>query len=86
MEPGSFVIGIAGAGLLLLAYYCNARHLCNADVMWYHVLNAVGSGLLVYYACHPGAYAVAILNAVWFVVALSGIIRIYRAKPKTQGG
>jgi hypothetical protein len=59
------LIGISGAILVLLAFLQNNRGKWTAETVWYDVLNAVGSGLLLIFAVLTGSIPFVITNAVW---------------------
>lgn len=52
------LIGISGAVLVLLAFLQNNRGRWTAETVWYDVLNAVGSGLLLIFALVDREYPV----------------------------
>ena len=72
------LVGIAGAGLVLLAFCLNQFHLWKDDELRYDFVNFLGGTLLVIYALLLRAYPFAVLNGVWALVSLRDTIRDLR--------
>lgn len=69
------VINTAGVSLILLAFLLlNIRKISATDNI-YHILNLVGAGLACYGAILIEAIPFVVLEAIWAVVALYGLIR-----------
>jgi len=66
---------IAGALLLLAAYVAGQVGWLETSSMLYRVLNAAGSGILAVLAWLGRDWGFLLLEAVWSLVALGGIVR-----------
>ena len=69
------VIGVIGAGLVLIAFSTNELRWLKSTSVWYDSLNLFGSVLLIYYAAALGSLPFIILNTVWFIFAGKDIVR-----------
>jgi hypothetical protein len=69
-----FISGIAGALLLIGAFYLNQIGRLKADDFAYDAANFFGGLLLVIYATWIMAWPFLILNSVWTVVSLFDMI------------
>lgn len=69
------IIGIIGAGLLLVSFMLNQLHKLSRDSTVYDLINFLGALLLVIYALDIGSYPFAILNGVWTLVSLRDILK-----------
>ncbi len=78
-----FAVGIAGAVLLIGAFYLAQVNRWKADDFAYDAANFFGSLLLVIYATWIMSWPFLILNTVWMIVSLFDMIRdIKRDHPK----
>jgi hypothetical protein len=81
------VLGIAGAGMLLFGFYRINSGMWTNKSFWYELDNLVGAVLIIIYQVHYHAFVTVVLNAVWAVVALWGIViflrrlRVHRKRP-----
>ena len=78
------LIGWVGSLEVILAYALISYHKITAKSIWYQVLNLTGGLFLIINTYYYGAYPSAIVNVVWFFIASSAIISIYRVR-KAQG-
>lgn len=69
------LIGILGAGLVLLAFVLNQLHKWRDDELRYDLVNFLGGTLLVIYAILLKAYPFAVLNGVWALISLRDSVR-----------
>lgn len=69
------IIGVAGAGLVLIAFIGNELGRLSTTSRWYDTLNIVGSGLLIYYAYQLESWPFILLNSVWLLFSLKDIVR-----------
>jgi hypothetical protein len=68
------IIGILGAGTVLIAFLLNqVNKLKNSDLA-YDALNFVGSALLMLYAILLSSWPFLILNTVWAAVSLRDVV------------
>jgi len=68
------VVGVVGAGLVLLAFVLEQFHIWRDDELRYDLVNFIGGTLLVIYALLVAAYPFAVLNGVWALVSLRDTI------------
>lgn len=68
------ILGIIGAGIILLAFLLNQINKLKNDDFVYDLLNFIGGFLLVIYAIVTGAIPFIILNTVWSVASLRDLI------------
>ena len=69
-----FTCGIAGAALLIVAFYLTQINRLKADDFAYDAANFFGGLLLVIYATWIMAWPFLILNSVWAIVSLFDMI------------
>ena len=67
------IIGWAGAGLLLLAYFLLIHRDLTSRSRMYQWMNVVGALLLSVNTFSIGAYPSFVTNALWFLVGLYGM-------------
>lgn len=70
------VVGIIGAGLLLLAYYNNTTSRWTSGSLPAHVTNLLGAVLICVNTYHFSVYGPMILNFFWALIALNGLRQI----------
>jgi hypothetical protein len=71
------IIGTIGVGLILVAYFCNTFNLLNEGKTFF-VLNAAGAGLACYASWLIDYWPFVVLEAVWCVVSVAGLVRVWR--------
>ncbi len=69
------LIGILGAGLVLMAFVLEQFHVWRDEEFRYDLVNFIGGTLLVTYALVLNAYPFAVLNGVWALVSLRDTVR-----------
>ena len=69
------LIGIIGALLVLTAYLGLQRGWLRADHRVYAILNFFGAGMLAYVAIIDRQYGFILLEGVWALAALPGVLR-----------
>lgn len=74
------IIGIIGAGIVLVAFVLNQTNVWKNDNVRYDILNLVGSFLLVLYAVLLESIPFFILNLVWGLVSLMDVIKYFLRK------
>ena len=73
------VAGIIGVVCILIAFLLDEfDKKINSETLQYNLLNAFGSGLLIYYAYVLQSWPFVALNAVWLGAATIKIIKISR--------
>jgi hypothetical protein len=74
------VLGWAGAVLILVAYALLTTGRWQAEQLRYQAANAIGAGALLVWAVSISAWQSALLNAVWAVVGVYGVVRLGRRR------
>jgi hypothetical protein len=74
-------IAIAEALAILLAYAANLFGWTDVSDLWYQLANLLGSGILPVVAVIEVQFGFILLEGVWAVMSLWGIVRILRGKP-----
>jgi hypothetical protein len=72
------VFGWLGAVVILAAYALLTVGRWDASSTRYQVANAAGAAALLVWAVSIAAWQSALLNAVWAVVGIVGLLRIWR--------
>ena len=73
----SHVIGFIGTFLVLGAYFLLSTGRIKAASVQYQGINLVGAGLLTLYGALLAAWASIALNAIWGLIALIALIRVF---------
>jgi hypothetical protein len=71
----SDIIGSIGVALLLIAYFMNLFALLGQESKVYGILNVAGAGLACYASLMIGFIPFVILEGMWAIVALIGMLR-----------
>jgi len=69
------IIGSAGVGLILLAYFLSTEKLLKQDSKMYFVLNIIGAGLATIASLLIGYWPFVILEGTWTLVSLYGLMK-----------
>ncbi len=79
-------ISVVGALAILLAYAANQLGWTDASSLWYQVANLVGSVILTVVAVIEVQIGFILLEGVWALVSLWGIIAVLRGgtSPRTH--
>ena len=80
------VVQIVGALLILVAYAAAQFGAMDQHSRTYLVLNLVGSVILAGLALHEELWGFLLLEAVWSVVSLWGLIQVLRGRPLSSAG
>ena len=75
------VLGWAGAVVILVAYGLLTVGRWRAESLRYQLANALGAAALLVWAVSITAWQSALLNAVWAVVGVVGLVRLWRREP-----
>ena len=78
------IIGFLGAGILLLGFVLNNFKVLTRDDLLYDLLNAVGAGLMIWYALLIESIPFAILNIVWALVGAWDVIKTLAGMTKNR--
>ena len=71
----SDIIGSIGVALLLIAYFMNLFKLLGQESKVYGIMNVAGAGLACYASVMIGFIPFVILEGMWAIVALIGMLR-----------
>jgi hypothetical protein len=69
------IIGAAGVGLILIAYFCSTFGFMSSKSRAYFLLNVVGAGLACYASYLISYWPFVILEGTWTVVSLIGLVK-----------
>lgn len=75
MEKYADLINTVGVSLILLAFLLLQIKKLTFTDKWYHILNLVGAGLACYGAVLIDAMPFVVLEAIWAIVAMVGLIK-----------
>jgi hypothetical protein len=67
------IIGSAGVGLILLAYFLNTTGLLTGRKQLFFILNIVGAGLACYASYLLNYWPFIILEGTWVLVSIYGL-------------
>jgi hypothetical protein len=69
-------IGTIGVGLILLAFFGHTFKIISGDSLLFFVLNFIGAGLACYASYLISFWPFVVLEGIWTLVSLIGIIRV----------
>lgn len=72
------IIGSIGVFILLLAFFLNLYKILNQDSKIYIILNIIGGGLACYASILIGFLPFVILEGIWAIVAIMGLLKILK--------
>jgi hypothetical protein len=78
------IVQVVGALLILLAYAAAQFGALNQHSRVYLVLNLVGSALLAVLAWEAEQWGFLLLEGVWALVSLWGLIQVQRGQPPAE--
>ena len=78
------IIGFSGMFLILLAFLMNKMHKWMHDDAAYDITNSTGSLLLMIYAVMLKSYPFLILNSIWFIVSMRGLLTGLQKKKRKR--
>ena len=74
------LMGTIGVGLVLFAYFLNTMKYIPVNGKLFYVLNCVGGALSCYAALLINFWPFVILEAVWTLVSIYGLLRTMRIR------
>lgn len=74
------ITGSAGVGLILLAYFLNTFSFIDKDGKLFFAMNIIGAGLACYASILINYLPFIILEAVWTIVSVAGLIKLITKK------
>lgn len=69
------VVGLVGVAVILAAYWMLQSERMRSENLWYSVLNAVGSGSILFSLCFEFNLSAALVEGMWLVISLYGLGR-----------
>jgi hypothetical protein len=78
------IVQVVGALLILLAYAAAQFGALNQRSRVYLVLNLVGSAVLAVLAWHEAQWGFLLLEGVWALVSLWGLLQVQRGQPPAE--
>lgn len=79
------LVQIAGALLILAAYAASQLGAMDPRSRGYLALNLLGSAILAVLAWNQRQWGFLLLECVWAVVSLLGLVAVYRGRPSRAG-
>lgn len=71
-------LGVIGAVMLLFGFYrVNSGKWSNKS-FWYELDNVIGASLIIIYQIRYHAFVTVVVNAIWALVALWGLLVFFR--------
>jgi hypothetical protein len=74
------IIGTIGVGLILLAYFFNIYNLIPKEGKLFFLMNSAGAGLACYASLLINYWPFVVLEGIWFLISVIGLIRVYRIR------
>ena len=74
------IIGSAGVGLILVAYFLNTEGLLPKNGKLFYVLNMIGAALACYASFLINYWPFVILEGTWTLVSIYGLMKTMRIK------
>lgn len=78
------ILGWIGISAILLAYLLITTHKVERNDRLYHLLNLIGSLLLIYDAYTRDAPAFLVLNIAWAIIAVLALFSPQKKKKRTK--
>jgi len=72
------IVGTIGVGLILIAYFCNTFKLLPENGRVFFLLNTIGAGLACYASLLISFWPFIILEGVWCIVSVIGLLKTFR--------
>ncbi len=81
LSLGHQIFQLCGAMLILAAYVAHQLKWMSPACYSYNIMNAIGSGILGYYALWPRFQAgFVVLEVMWVIVSIYALVRSVRAQ------
>lgn len=77
-------IGTVGVSLILIAYFCGSFNLIKANGLLFFSLNTLGAALACIASWLIKYWPFVVLEAVWTLVSIIGIIKAFREMSRKQ--
>lgn len=79
---GVDIIGVVGAALILAAYFMATTKRWDTHSLPYQLTNLGGASGLIVYSFSKTAYVHVVINAVWAVVAVVGLVLVVKPRKR----
>lgn len=79
------VVGVVGASLLLLAYFMATTKRWQTHTMAYQLSNLGAAALLIVYSFSKTAYVHVVINIIWAIVAIVGLVYMVEHRRRHLG-
>jgi hypothetical protein len=80
------LLSMAGAACILVAYVGHQLRYVASQTVIYNLLNAIGSGILLYVALRPFQVGFVALELVWALISLVALVRVLRGAQTAREG
>lgn len=80
------IVGLLGPLFLLGAYALLSSGRLRATSPAYQVLNLLGAAVMIWVGIVTNVWSVWVLNGVWSLIAVFGLVRILRRRPEGASG
>ena len=74
------IIGTAGVGLILTAYFMGTFKMIDKDRAFYFLLNTMGAAIACYASWLINYFPFVILEAVWAIVSVIGLLNVLKKR------
>ncbi|MBN9286624.1 MAG: hypothetical protein BGO43_05920 [Gammaproteobacteria bacterium 39-13] len=81
-SPIADMVGIAGVGLTLLAYFLLHANYLTVDGKWFSLLNLIGASFVQYSLFFDWNTPAVIMEASWILISLYGTIKAFFFSPR----
>lgn len=78
------IVGLLGPLFLLGAYALLSSGRLQATAPAYQILNLMGAAVMVWVGIVTNVWSVWVLNGVWSLIAVFGLVRILRRQPASE--
>ncbi|MFI5133133.1 MAG: hypothetical protein ACHQEB_02300 [Chitinophagales bacterium] len=72
------IIGTAGVGLILIAFFCNTFGLIQKEGKLFFIMNLAGAALACYASWLIHFWPFVILEGMWTLVSVIGLIKVFK--------
>ena len=78
------LLGWIGAALIILPYFLLTEQKLKSNSVEYQAMNLIGSVLVGFNAYFNRAYPSLVINAIWVIIALFGIEKLFEKSLRTR--
>jgi predicted membrane-bound mannosyltransferase len=80
------VVGLVGVVIIILAYFLLQTGRLSREILAFSLMNALGSSLILYSLYFEFNLPSAVIELVWLLISIYGVIRCVREGAKRQTG